>query len=252
MSDFIGALGTRIQGAASVVNQAFWNGMELQGQAEILNGQANLAVGQGVVNAFPYALQEMTSWGEAGLIRGTVIGGVTGGVIGGTAGTVTVPGVGTGVGFAGGAYVGGEAGLIFGTAIGGTAGFFHGLVTAPTWSDAGPATQNSAVGGQLSGDTGPGTQSLAGQPGSDGNGLALGPGTAPTDGASQTAGNAATGTTTDGTTPDGTGTPQTAGNAATGTTTDGTTPDGTGTYQTAGPDPTDPVMVPADPSLMTG
>jgi hypothetical protein len=107
MSDFLSAAATRIQGAASAVNQAFWDGMELQGQAEITNAQANLAMGQGLVNAFPYAVDQATSWGEAGLVRGTIIGGVAGGVIGGAVGTVTVPGVGTGVGLAGGAYVAG-------------------------------------------------------------------------------------------------------------------------------------------------
>jgi hypothetical protein len=116
IQNFAGQAVTGVQNFAGQVGSAFQRSMELQGQAEITNAEANLAMGNAIVNRLPSVVNGASFFGDRGLVYGTTLGTIGGGAIG------------CGVGALGGG-VGCIPGAIAGMELGGEIGFF-GLTTA--------------------------------------------------------------------------------------------------------------------------
>ena len=132
-----GQVGTGVQNAASAVSSAFQRSMEIQGQAELTNAEANLALGNAIVDRLPAMGSDVKFFGGRGFAYGVALGTVGGAIVGGGLGLL-VYGVGVVPGAIAGATYGGELGFFGGTTGGVIVGGVYGAVTDKV-PDFGPA-----------------------------------------------------------------------------------------------------------------
>ncbi len=136
-----GQVVTGVQNAASAVGSAFQRSMEIQGQAELTNAEANLAMGNAILDRMPAIGAGIKFGGGRGFVYGTTLGTIGGAIVGGGLGLLAggvgvIPGAIAGAGTWGG--VGFWGGVTGGAIIGGV----YGGVTnqAP---DLGPAEERT-------------------------------------------------------------------------------------------------------------
>jgi hypothetical protein len=120
-----GQVGTGVQNAASAVSSAFQRSMEIQGQAELTNAEANLALGNAVLDRMPAIGAGIKFGGGRGFVYGTTVGTIGGAIVGGGLGLLAggvgvIPGAIAGAGTWGG--VGFWGGVTGGAIIGGVYG----------------------------------------------------------------------------------------------------------------------------------
>src|ERR1700730_3581734 len=174
-SSLLGQAATGVQNFFNQVGAAVQRSLELQGQMEMTNAQANLAFGNAVIAAAPYAHAGFMSGAETGLLYGTgagaTIGTIGGAIVGGPPGALA--------GFKGGT----ELGLGAGVSLRGIIGAVNGFINAPVWYMPSPGTVTLPQGlGTV--PQGPGTvpQGIRDQFGLGPNGSPLGSTTAPPQG----------------------------------------------------------------------
>src|SRR6202035_4903036 len=107
----LGQAATSVQNFFNQVGAAIQHNLEIQGQMEMTNAQANLAFGNAVIAAAPYAHAGFMSGAETGLLYGTAagatIGTIGGAIVGGPPGAPAGFKGGTELGFGGGVTLGG-------------------------------------------------------------------------------------------------------------------------------------------------
>jgi hypothetical protein len=133
-----GQVVTGVQNAASAVGSAFQRSMEIQGQAELTNAEANLAMGNAILDRMPAIGAGVTFGGSRGFVYGTTLGTVGGAIVGGGLGLLA-GGVGVIPGAIAGAEFWGGVGFWGGTTGGAIIGGVYGAATNNQAPDLGPA-----------------------------------------------------------------------------------------------------------------